>query len=154
MDAHTQSQTSDTAPAPGFVQVLYVGRSGGADLVEALRRDGVGVIIAFDHERAARLLRHFRPDAILCAPVDASALLPYAEPSVPILTLPYDPRRSLALESTSVNVAVDVTSDAAATAHRIREEIAARRSSDGRATEAASNDDDVRLRGETQVSSS
>jgi hypothetical protein len=135
MDAHTQSHTSDpapapvdTAPAPAFVQVLYVGGSGGAELVEALRRDGVGVIVAFDHERAARMLRHFRPDAILCAPADAGALVPCAEPNVPVLTLPYDDqRRSLALESTSVNVAGDVASDAAATAHRIREEIAARR---------------------------
>jgi hypothetical protein len=135
MDPHTDSLTSDpatapvdTSPAPVFVQVLYVGRSGGAELVEALRRDGVGVIVAFDHERAARLLRHFRPDAILCAPADAGALVPYAEPNVPILTLHEDPRRSSDLGSTSVSVAEGVVVDGAAVAQRIREEIAARRS--------------------------
>jgi hypothetical protein len=162
MDAHTESHPSDTAPAsvdampaPTFVQVLYVGRSGGAELVEALRRDGVGVIVAFDHERAARLLRHFRPDAILCAPADASELLRCAEPNVPVLTFPHDaPRRASQLGSTSVNVAAGVSVDVAAIAHRIREEIAARRSSDGHSTEAASNDDHVRLGDETRASSS
>jgi hypothetical protein len=166
MDAHTESHTSDiaaaavdTAPAPAFVQVLYVGRSGSAELVEALRRDGVGVIVAFDHERAARLLRHFRPDAILCAPADASELLRCAEPNVPVLTFPDDePRRASHLGNPPVNVAagvaVDVSVDVAAVARRLREEIAARRSSEGHSTDAASNKEGVRFRAEAQARSS
>ena len=128
MDGHTDSLTSDTAAAPGFFQVLYVGRPGGDQLIEALRRDGVGVIVAFDPERAVRLLCHFRPDAILCAPADASILLPHAEPNVPVLTLVQDdPRRSPVLASTSVSVAGSLTMNAAAVAQRVREEIAALR---------------------------
>ena len=156
MDAHTESAASDAAPTADFVQVLYVGRSGRTELVDALRRDGIGVIVAFDCERAARLLRHFRPDAILCAPSDASILLPYAEPSVPVLTLVHDDPRGPHHGSASVDVAVDVPADVptdvAAIAHRIREEIAPRRSSEEHLTDAASTKGGVRFRTETQAS--
>jgi len=127
MDAHTESHTSSTAPVAAFVQVLYVGQPGDAELVEALRHEGVGVIVAFDNERAARLLRHFRPDAILCSSADASALLPYAEANIPVLTFAHDDSRRSSSDARQSSVPVV----SAAVAPRIREEVAARRSVPG-----------------------
>ena len=123
MDAHTESHTSSTAPVEAFVQVLYVGQPGDAELVEALRHEGVGVIVAFDNERAARLLRHFRPDAILCSSADASVLLPHAEANIPVLTFAHDDSRRSSSDARQSSVVVV----SAALAPRIREEIAARR---------------------------
>jgi len=126
MDAHTESHSSGTAPVTAFVQVLYVGQPGDAELVEALRHEGVGVIVAFDNQRAAQLLRHFRPDAILCSSTDASALLQYAEPNVPVLTFAHDDSQRSSSEARRSSVAVV----SAAMAPRIRDEVAARRSGD------------------------
>jgi hypothetical protein len=121
MNPHLAPSSPNAPPAPAFPQVLYIGRSGSAALIAALRRDGVDVIVAFDSERGASLLNHVQPQAILCAAADAQAVLAYAEPNVHVIVLGHEewvcPRPATTVISSTLEVA-DV-------AHRVREDIAA-----------------------------
>lgn len=67
--------------------MLYVGRFGSPELVAALRREGVGVVAAFDVQRGAQLVQHFRPDAILCRSAELEAVLAFAQPHIPVIPL-------------------------------------------------------------------
>src|SRR6187551_410813 len=87
MPSHLDSETQSGAPPTPFVQVLYIGRFSSPELIATLRRDGVGVIAAFDSQRGAELLQHFRPDAILCGSADIDSVLAYAAPDIPVIPI-------------------------------------------------------------------
>ena len=106
---------------PAVPQVLYLGRSASAELIAALRRDGVDDIAAFDSERGAQLLHHVHPQAILCAAADATSVLAYAEPNVHVIVLGSEAWARTRPATTVISPTLEV----AAVAHRVREDIAA-----------------------------
>jgi hypothetical protein len=106
---------------PALPQVLYIGRSGSAALIAALRRDGVDVIVAFDSERGAQLLNYVHPQAILCAAADATSVLAYAKPNVHVIVLGQEGWA----RTHAVTTVISATLEVAAVAHRVREDIAA-----------------------------
>jgi precorrin-6x reductase len=107
---------------PAFPQVLYIGRLGSAELIAALRRDGVDVIVAFDSDRGAQLLNHVQPQAILCAAADATAVLAYAEPKVHVIVLGHEGW----VRTHPATTVISSTLQAADVAHRVRQDIARR----------------------------
>ena len=118
MNSHLEPNAPPTSALP---QVLYIGRTGSADLIAALRRDGVDVIVAFDSTRGRRLLHYVHPQAILCAAADASSVLAYAEPDVHVIVLGHE---RLA-RTRPVTTVISSTLEVADFAHRVRENIAA-----------------------------
>jgi len=121
MHPHVEPSPPNAPPIPACPQVLYIGRSGSAELIAALRRDGVDVIVAFDSERGARLLHHVHPQAILCAAADATSVLAYAEANVHVIVLGHEGWA----RTRPVTTVISPTLEVSAVAHRVREDIAA-----------------------------
>lgn len=123
MESNPDAASQGVATAAPFVQVLYVGRFSSPDLIAALRRQGVGVVAAFDCQRGALLLQHFCPDAILCATADLDVVRAYADPAIPVIPLEDDTRRRSGAAATPCGGRLP----AAAFAERIRQAIATNR---------------------------
>jgi len=124
MNPHFEPSPPNAPPMLACPQVLYIGRSGSAELIAALRRDGIDVIVAFDSERGAELLHHVHPQAILCAAADATSVLAYAEPNVHVIVLGNGGWARTRPATTVISPTLEV----AAVAHRVREDIAAQES--------------------------
>lgn len=121
MNPHIAQSSPHATLAPACPQVLFIGRSGSAQLIAALRREGIDVIVAFDSERGTSLLNHVHPQAILCAATDAKAVLAYAEPNVHVIVLGHAEWARTHPAATVISSTLTV----ADVVHRVRKEIAA-----------------------------
>ena len=121
MNPRVEPPSPNTPSTHAFPQLLYIGRSGSAKLIAALRRDGVDVIVAFDSTRGRRLLQYVHPQAILCAAADAASVLAYAEPNAHVIVLGHE---GLA-RTRPVTTVISSTLGVADVSHRVREDIAA-----------------------------
>ena len=72
-----------------FVSVLCVGEMLPGRLLEALRRDGIGVICSGSHGRGVQVLRHFQASAVVCADPTFAAAIAFS-PAPVILLAPAD----------------------------------------------------------------
>jgi hypothetical protein len=73
---------------PPLVSAVCVGQALSPALLAACHREHVAVVIS---TRGMQLLRHFRPDAVICLDADPQAVTALAGSKVPVVVLAADP---------------------------------------------------------------